>query len=106
MKLQHRPVFGVTLPRYREKVIFSDRTRHRLCGRWPAREVDKIGLVCAIAKQAFVGRLLFGLWFYCPPAFRFATLASETFSASEDRYEFHRCLTNHETTAIRRNWAL
>ena len=57
MKLQHRPVFGVTLPRYREKVIFSDRTRRRLCGRWPAREVDKIGLASPIAKQAFVGRL-------------------------------------------------
>jgi hypothetical protein len=26
-------------------------------------EVDKIGLVCAIAKQAFVGWLLSDLWF-------------------------------------------
>jgi hypothetical protein len=26
-------------------------------------EVDKIGLVCLIAKQAFVGRLLSDLWF-------------------------------------------
>jgi hypothetical protein len=59
MKLQHRPVFGVTLPRHREKVIFSDCTRRRLCGLWPADEVDKIRLVSPIAKQAFVGRFLF-----------------------------------------------
>jgi hypothetical protein len=34
-----------------------------LGGGWLSGEVDKIGLVCLIAKQAFVGWLLSDLWF-------------------------------------------
>ncbi len=83
MKLQHRPVFGVTLPRHREKVIFSDCTRRRLCGRWPAgRSIRSVWQARSPNKPSSAA--------FCPTfgfsgsAFRFATSASETLCAEND----------------------
>ena len=48
-------------------------------------EVDKIGLICPIAKQAFVGRLLSDLWFQRLSGFPLRSLSvRDFFSAGDD----------------------
>jgi hypothetical protein len=56
----------------------------RFGGVWPAGEVDKIGLVSPIAKQAFVGRLLSGLWFQWLSGFPLRDLSVGDFLGARD----------------------
>jgi hypothetical protein len=49
-----------------------------------AGEVDKIGLVCLIAKQAFVGRLLSDLWFQWLSGFPLRNLSVRDFLCAGD----------------------
>ena len=58
----------------------------RAAWRHPSRlgEVDKIGLVSQIAKQAFVGRLLSDLWFQRLCGFPFCDLSIRDFLCAGD----------------------
>jgi hypothetical protein len=56
----------------------------RFSDRWPIGELDKIDLVCAIAKQAFVGRFLSDLWFQRLSGFPLRNLSVRDFLCTGD----------------------